>query len=152
MRWYGCFVVSFVLRYRPSASWLLRKDRQIPENKLRGSYFSKAVFEGLIFGGTRLRFQIDWGNLIAGSKFTVFAFFCFVFEGNDPRTSSRGAYIWRGVFSEFYGISWNIVNRRDWLWARQTSKEQTKIQRFMLEDPRPGTIFCFVLIHCTWIT
>ena len=75
-----------------------------------------------------MRFQIDWASLIVGSKFTVFALFYFVFEGNFPSTSSRGAYIWRsdltegfsrcrfagrifggvytqsGEFSEFYGI------------------------------------------------
>ena len=73
-------------------------------------------------------FKIDWASLIVGSKFTVFALFYFVFEGNFPSTSPRGAYIWRGdltegflryrfggiifggaytwrgLFSEFYGI------------------------------------------------
>ena len=59
-----------------------------------------------------------------GSKFTIFALFYFVFEGNFPSTSPGGlililewqynggffgfpvwgAYIWRGLFSEFYGI------------------------------------------------
>ena len=111
---------------------------QNSENKPRGLYFSKALFEGLIFGWAyiwrglpsegNLRFQIDWASLIVGSKFTVFALFYFVFEGNFPSASSRGAYIWRGdltegflrcrfggrifggaytrrgVFSEFYGI------------------------------------------------
>ena len=76
-----------------------------------------------------MRFKIDWASLIVGSKFTVFALFYFVFEGNFSSTSSRGAYIWRGdltegllryrigglifggaytwrgLFSEFYGIS-----------------------------------------------
>ena len=71
-----------------------------------------------------MRFQIDYVSLIVGSKFTGFALFCFVFEGNFPSTSSRWAYIWRGdltegfvcatalrayiwrgLFSEFYGIS-----------------------------------------------
>ena len=71
-----------------------------------------------------LRFKIDWASLIVGSKFTVFALFYFVFEGNFPSTSPRrayiwrgdltegffallvwGAYIWRGLFSEFYGIT-----------------------------------------------
>ena len=77
-----------------------------------------------------MRFKIDWANLIDGSKFTVFALFYFVFEGNYPSTSSRGTYIWmgassmervlsyrfwelifggaytwRGLLSEFYGIS-----------------------------------------------
>ena len=37
-----------------------------------------------------LRFKIDWASLIVGSKFTVFAFFYFVFEGNFPSTSSQG--------------------------------------------------------------
>ena len=76
-----------------------------------------------------MRFKIDWASLIVGSKFTVFALFYFVFEGNFPSTSPWGAYIWRGdltegllryrigglifgaaytwrgLFSEFYGIS-----------------------------------------------
>ena len=30
----------------------------------------------------KLRFKIDWASLIVGSKFTVSALFCFVFEGN----------------------------------------------------------------------
>ena len=75
-----------------------------------------------------MHFKIDWASLIAGSKFTVFALFYFVFEGNFPITSPWGAYIrrgdltggflryrfgglilggaytWRGLFSECYGV------------------------------------------------
>ena len=68
-----------------------------------------------------LRFKIDCASLIVGSKFTVFALFYSVFKGNSPRQApgglifgggvngcSRfifgGAYTWRGLFSEFYGI------------------------------------------------
>ena len=47
-----------------------------------------------------MRLKIDWANLIAGSKFTVFSLFYFVFEGNFPSTSPRGAYIWRGDLTE----------------------------------------------------
>ena len=47
-----------------------------------------------------MHFKIDWASLIVGSKFTVFALFYFVFEGNFPSTSPRGAYIWRGDFTE----------------------------------------------------
>ena len=47
-----------------------------------------------------MRFKADWVNLIVGSKFTVFALFYFVFEGNFPSTSPRGAYIWRGDLTE----------------------------------------------------
>ena len=47
---------------------------------------------------------------MVGSKNTVFALFFFVFEGNFPSTIPRGAifagaYPWRGLFSELYGIS-----------------------------------------------
>ena len=65
-----------------------------------------------------MRFKIDWASLIVGSTFTVFALFYFVFEGSFPITSPEGlifggfltlpvwgAYIWRGLFSEFYRIS-----------------------------------------------
>ena len=37
-----------------------------------------------------MRFKIDWASPIVGSKFTVFALFYFVFEGNFPSTSPRG--------------------------------------------------------------
>ena len=43
-----------------------------------------------------MRFKIDWASLVVGSKFTVFALLYFVFEGNFPSASPRGAYIWRG--------------------------------------------------------
>ena len=71
-----------------------------------------------------LRFKIDWASLMVGSKFNVFRLFYFVFEDNFPSTSPWGAYIWRGdltegflryqfggayiwtgLFSEFYGMS-----------------------------------------------
>ena len=47
-----------------------------------------------------MRFEIDWASLIVGSKFAVFALFYFVFEGNFPSTSPRGAHIWRGNLTE----------------------------------------------------
>ena len=75
-----------------------------------------------------MRFKIYWASLIVGRKFTIFALFYFVFEGNFPSTSPQGAYIcrgdltegflryqfgglilggaytWRDLFSEFYSI------------------------------------------------
>ena len=69
-----------------------------------------------------LRFKIDWASIIVGRKFTVFALFYFVIEGNFQVQAPGGAYIWRGdltgfflrcqfggyiwrgLFSEFYGI------------------------------------------------
>ena len=47
-----------------------------------------------------MRFKIDWASLIVRNKFIVFALFYFVFEGNFPSTSPRGAYIWRGDLTE----------------------------------------------------
>ena len=52
-----------------------------------------------------LRFKIDWASLIVGRKFTVFALFYFVFEGNFPSTSPRGAYIWRGDLTEGFCVT-----------------------------------------------
>ena len=70
-----------------------------------------------------LHLKIDWASLIVGGKFTIFALLYFVFEGQfsnfkppgelylEGRFNREfftlpvwGAYIWRGLFSEFYGI------------------------------------------------
>ena len=47
-----------------------------------------------------LCFKIDWASLMVTGKFTIFALFYFVFEGNFPSTSPWGAYIWRGDLTE----------------------------------------------------
>ena len=47
-----------------------------------------------------LRFKIDWASLIVGRKFTVFALFYFVFEGNFQIQAPGGAYIWRGDLTD----------------------------------------------------
>ena len=58
-----------------------------------------------------MRLKIDWASLIVGRKFSVYALFYFVFEGNLPISSPPrglifgGAYTWRGLFSEFYGMA-----------------------------------------------
>ena len=49
-----------------------------------------------------MRFRIDCASLIVGSKFTVFALFYFVFEGNFQVQARRGAYIWRGELTESF--------------------------------------------------
>ena len=56
-----------------------------------------------------LLFKIDWASLIVGRKFTIFALFYFVFEGNFLVQASGGlifggAYTWRGLSSEFYDM------------------------------------------------
>ena len=102
------------------------------------NFFQRAFWglysEGLIYGG-KFPFQNrDWASLIVGSKFNVFALFYFAFESNFPSTSTwrayiwsgdltegflpyrlvglifGGAYTWRGLFSEFYGIQVGFRN------------------------------------------
>ena len=73
-----------------------------------------------------LHFKIDWASLIVGIKFSVFALFYFVFEGNFQVQAPGGlifegaihggsfallvwrAYIWRGLCVEglIFGILW----------------------------------------------
>ena len=82
------------------AVFLLSSYSENSENKPRGLYFSKALFEGLIFEGAyirrglsmkkNLRLKINWASLIVGSKFTVFALLYFVFKGNSPSTTPPG--------------------------------------------------------------
>ena len=84
--------------------------------------------EGLMYGG-KFAFQNRLGQLIVGRKFTVFAMSFFAFQGNFQVQAPGGAYIrrgdfteglklykfgglifeeaytWRGLFSEFHGIS-----------------------------------------------
>ena len=61
--------------------------RKIPKIRPGAYIFQRPFLRGLYSEGL---------GLIVGSKLNVFALFYFVFEGNFPRTSPRGAYIWRG--------------------------------------------------------
>ena len=80
--------------------------RKIPKISPGAYIFLKALSEGLIFGGAyirrglsregNLRFKIDWASLIVGSKFTVFALFYFVFEGNF-QVQAPGGLIFGGA-------------------------------------------------------
>ena len=47
-----------------------------------------------------LGFKINWASLTVGRKFTAFALFYSVFEGNFQVQAPRGAYIWRGDLTE----------------------------------------------------
>ena len=58
--------------------------------------------EGLIFGGAYIQREI---SLIVGRKFTVFALFYFVFEGNFQVQAPGGAYIWRGDLTEGFCVT-----------------------------------------------
>ena len=76
-----------------------------------------------------LRFKIDWASLVVGTKFPFFAVFYFVLEGNFQVQAPGGlylegrfkggffalavwgAYIWRGLFSEFYGKFFDLLEQ-----------------------------------------
>ena len=95
---------------------------------MRGLFEGAYIRRGLSTEGN-LRFKIDWASLIVGKKFTVFALFCFVFEGNFQVQAPTppggrglysewrfiggffalrvwGAYIWRGLYMKglIFGI------------------------------------------------
>ena len=83
-----------------------------------------------------LRFKLDWTSLIVGSKFTVFALFYFVFEGNFPSTSPRGAYIWRGDLTEGF-----LRYRFGGLYLKGLISEFYSVQRL---SPRFRTMYFFI--------
>ena len=71
-----------------------------------GAYiFQRPFLRGLSTEGN-LRFKTDRVSLIVGSKFTVFALFYFGFFALPVWGPNifGGAYTWKGLFSEFYGI------------------------------------------------
>ena len=90
------------------------------------AHFWRGLYSGGLSTEGNLLFEIGLASLIVGSKFTVFALFYFVFEGKVQaplgayswrgdltkgflRYEFRGliyggAYTWRGLFCEFYGI------------------------------------------------
>ena len=77
--------------------------------KIRGLYFSKALFEGLIFGGAYVRRKICVSKSIglACSEKEIYHF-CFVLlciRGQIPSTSPSGAYMRRGDLTEGFCIT-----------------------------------------------
>ena len=83
-----------------------QKYRKIPKISPGAYIFQRPLFEGFVFGGAyirrglstegNLRFKIDWASLILGSKFTVFALFYFLFEGNF-QVQAPGGLIFGGA-------------------------------------------------------
>ena len=47
-----------------------------------------------------LHLKFDWASIIVGEKFTIFALFYFVSEGNFQVQAPKGAYFWRGDLTE----------------------------------------------------
>ena len=104
-----------------------RTERAVKIEPICGLYFSKALFEGLIFGGAYVRREICVSKSIeqACSGREIYHFLlCLTlylransnykpprglysegrFNGGFFALRFWGAYTWRGLFSEFYGI------------------------------------------------
>ena len=62
---------------------------KIPKISPRPYIFQRPFLRGLSME-RNLRFKIDWASLIVGRKFTVYALFYFVFEGNFQVQASGG--------------------------------------------------------------
>ena len=70
-----------------------------------------------------MRFKIDWASLVVGRKFTVFALRAistykpYIWRGDLTEGFLRyeggltfgGAYTWKGLFLEFYGMFLNTM-------------------------------------------
>ena len=70
-----------------------------------------------------MRFKIFWASLIVGRKFPVFASFYFVDEGNfQVQAPGGGTYIWRSLFSEFYGTPIIQFVRMNWSFPLKKTK------------------------------
>ena len=83
-----------------------------------------------------MRFQIDWASLLDDRKFTVFALFYFVFEGNCLVQAPGGAYIWRGDLTEGYEFGGLIHGGLIFGILRYTSKGYGKL--IYLHRPQDG--------------
>jgi len=96
---------------------IFKSTRKIPKNKHRSLYFSKALFQGLIFGGAyirsgfstegNLRFKIDWASLLSEGNLPFLLCFTLL-EGNFQVQAPRGAYIWRGDLTGVFKFALRI--------------------------------------------
>ena len=79
--------------------------RKIPKISPGAYIFQRPFLRGL-YTERNLRFKTDWASLIVGSKFNVSALFYLErrFNGGFFALLVWRAYIWRGLFSEFYSI------------------------------------------------
>ena len=83
------------LREGSSSTVIYSNYRKIPKISPGDYSFQRPCLRGLSTEGN-LHFKIDWASLIVGSKFTVFALFYFVFEGNF-QVQAPGGLIFGGA-------------------------------------------------------
>ena len=85
-----------ILSLKPLSHVKILIYHKIPKINPGASIFQRPFFRGLSVEG-KLRFKFDWASVIVGRKFTVFALFYFVFEGNFQVPAPEGAYVWRAI-------------------------------------------------------
>ena len=97
-----------------------------------------------------MRFKIDLASLVVGIKFTVFALFYFVFEGNFPSTSPWGAYIWRGDLTEGFLCYWfgGLIFGGAYTWRGLFAE----FYSISIQALIPNEVFIFFLIFAPAIT
>ena len=81
------------------------RHRKIPKISPGAYIFQRPFLRGLSTEGN-FRFIIDWASLIVVGKFTIFALFYFLLEGNFEVQAPPRGYIWRGLYMEglIFGI------------------------------------------------
>ena len=136
-RFYGTFCFYTEIFWRPFLTiFSIPKNSR---NKPQGWYFSKALFEGLVFGGAYIRRGLCAEGICVSKSIGLdcswkeIYHFCFVLlciRGQIPSTRPPGglysegrfnggffalrfwgAYTWWGLFSEFYGIFMYLGNK-----------------------------------------
>ena len=102
-----------------------------------------------------LHFKINWASLIVGRKFTFFALFYFVFEGNFQVQAPRGAYIWRGDLKEgflhFLGLIFGGAYTWRGLFSRFYGMLFTSYSRIGARVQVTGLVYSHVVPWSVWL-
>ena len=90
---------------RPLGVYIVRGYRKIPKISPGAYLFQRPFFERWspsqpFFGCHPTCFKINWASLVVASKFTVFLCFTLYLRAISKYKPLRGAYIWRGDLTE----------------------------------------------------
>ena len=96
-------------------------------------------------------FQIDWASLVVGTKFTVFALFYFVFEGNFQVQAppGGGAYIWRGDLTDRLATSGPLGERSEPYLAAKRPNASDQVARGLRPAPYEIRRRTFLKVYLT---
>ena len=124
----SCHGLGEIIDFNFSWSSTVKFRKQAPRPIFfRGPFWGAYFWRGLS-AEKNLRFKIDWASLIVGRKFTVFALFYVIFEGNfqvqDHGGWGGGAYIlWGDLMEgflpyEFWGLIFGGAYTREGLFPQ----------------------------------